>query len=39
LQVDFIDGASIAISVRPEDARCAESAVFEDRDTKTLATW
>jgi hypothetical protein len=39
LQVDFIDGASIAISLRPEDARCQESAVFDDRESKTLATW
>lgn len=39
VQVDFIDGLSIAISLRPEDARGPESAMFEDSATKTLATW
>lgn len=39
LQIDFIDGSSIAISLRPEDTRGAESAIFDDRETKTLATW
>lgn len=39
LQIDFSDGASLSISLRPEDHVVEEAAVYNDAQTKEWASW
>lgn len=39
LQLDFSDRSSVIISLRPEDYRAAEAAIFSDGKTEQWGTW
>lgn len=39
LQIDFSDGSSLSISLRPEDRVVAEAALYSDAETKEWASW
>lgn len=39
LQIDFADGSSLSISLKPEDHVVEEAAVYQDAQTKEWASW
>ncbi len=39
LQIEFTDGSSLSISLRPEDRRAEEAAVYNDPLTKEWDAW
>jgi hypothetical protein len=39
LQIEFLDGSTLVISLRPKDYRAAEAVIFSDGMTKKWASW
>ncbi|HEY1960217.1 MAG TPA: hypothetical protein VGH28_31625 [Polyangiaceae bacterium] len=39
LQIDFADGKSVSVSLRPEAYRAGEAVIFSDGDTEQWACW